>query len=170
MAGKAPLLLASVLFAVGAVGLALTSAEQASWGPFRPPVTQPEQRVIIVNAGAPYVEVPALLELLMPPPTALAAAEPETPVYAAVSQSAPEATATPIPPLRVFGISADDGGVSAAAATPATPPPLRIVNVASDDGTEPAAETETETETEAETETETPTPEAEPAGTPEPAD
>lgn len=159
MAGKAPLLLASVLFAVGAVGLALTSAEQASWGPFRPPVTQPEQRVIIVDAGTSNVEVPALLELLMPPPTALAATEPETPVYAAVSQYAPEVTATPVPPLRVFGISADDGGVSAAAATPATPPPLRIVNVASDDSAEPA-----------ETATETPTPESEPTEPPEPAD
>jgi hypothetical protein len=150
MAGKAPLLLASVLFAVGAVGLALTSADQASWGPFEPRPPQAEQRVIIVDVGGPAPEIPSLVDLLLPPPTAPAVAEPETAPQASAAQPAPQPTATPVPPLKIFGISSDDGGVSAAAATPATPPPLRIVNVASDDDGEPGA-------------AETPAPEASPA-------
>ncbi len=151
MAGKAPLLLASVLFAVGAGGLVLSSAERASWGPFEPRNPQPPARVVIVDAGHPLVNPPSLAELANPPVEALEAAAPQL-ILAAPTRvpptPQPTATPTPIPPLRVFGISADDGGVSAAAASE-TPPPVRIVNVASDDE---SAESETSSETE------TPTP------------
>ena len=146
MAGTAPLLLASVLFAVGAGGLVLSSAERASWGPFEPRNPQPLARVVIVDAGHPLVNPPSLAELANPPVEALEAAAPQL-ILAAPTRvpptPQPTATPTPIPPLRVFGISADDGGVSAAAASE-TPPPVRIVNVASDDE---SAETSSETET-----------------------
>ena len=158
MAGKAPLLLASVLFAVGAVGLLLTSAERAEWGPFEAHRQAPPapSEVLVYNANLQFVD-PAQLEGLLAVPTAAAAPrEPERFVLAAETPE-PEPTPTPIPPLWVFGISSDDGGVSAAAVTP-TPPPIRIVNVAG------GADEETATP-EAEP-TDEATPEPSPEGTP----
>ncbi len=154
MAGKAPLLLASLLFLVGMVGLGLTSAERAQWGPFQPP--ERPQRVIVVDASGPFLPPPALAGLVTPQETELAAA-PQLLVAApeATAEPTPEPTATPIPPLRVHGISADDAGVSAAGATP-TPPPIRIGGIAADD----AEATETPEPTE--------TPEA--SATPEPSE
>lgn len=152
MAGKAPLLLAMVLFGIGAIGLGLTSAERASWGPFQPrPNAVSETQVLVFDATAATAEPPALRELL-PPPTAepsLAAVLDETPetyvaapvVTEAPVEPEPEATPTPLTPLRVFGISSDDGGVSAAAATPGPPPPIRIGGISFDE--EPSTETPT---------------------------
>ena len=158
MAGKAPLLLASVLFAVGAVGLLLTSAERAEWGPFEAQRQAPPapSEVLVYNANLQFVD-PAELEGLLVVPTAAAAPrEPERFVLAAETPE-PEPTPTPIPPLWVFGISSDDGGVSAAAVTP-TPPPIRIVNVAGGDDEEtPTPDAETAEEPTAE-----PTPEGAP--------
>jgi len=166
MAGKAPLLLAMVLFVVGAFGLGLTSVERASFGSFQPrskPLTTTE--ILVFDARAHTVTPPSLYELITPPtanelPTAVRAAPVEN--YVAVPQAteapeepAAEATPTPLPPLRVFGISSDDGGVSAAAATPAPPPPVRIGGISFDE--------ETSTETPA---PESTAPEAEPEATP----
>lgn len=154
MAGKTPLLLAVVLFAIGASGLALTSADRASWGPFEPR-TAPERtpRIIVIDVGTPFA-VPALENLLMGVPETATSAEPPQLAYAPEPSQAPEpiATPTPIPPLRVFGISSDDGGVFAAAVTPTPLTPLRVANVASgDDSSEPAETPEAEA-----VETETP--------------
>lgn len=127
MAGKAPLLLAMVLFAIGVSGLALSSAERAHWGPFEPGSTPAAQQVRVVDSGTPFV-VPALDELFTSRVETAIASEPApSPTSEAVAPPAPT-----IPPLRVYGISSDDGGVSAAAAAP-TPPPVTIVNVANDD-------------------------------------
>lgn len=128
MAGKAPLLLATVLFAIGVSGLALSSAERAHWGPFEPGSTPAVQQVRIVDSGAPFA-VPPLDELFTSRVETAVSSEPAPAAPAAPSAVAPVPT---IPPLRVYGISSDDGGVSAAAAAP-TPPPLTIVNVANDD-------------------------------------
>src|SRR6187397_1691003 len=72
MAGKAPLLLASVLFIVGAVGLALTSAERAEWGPFEPHVqVAPEQHFVISAADVAFVDptpLEGLLAVAVQPP------------------------------------------------------------------------------------------------------
>ncbi len=98
-------------------------------------------------------EPPPLNELLAPPTveptiseaTAVLAQPPQQ--YVAVPEQAteepatPEPTPTPIPPLRVYGISSDDGGVSAAAATPPPPPPIRIGGISFDDA--PSTETVT---------------------------
>jgi hypothetical protein len=143
MAGKTPLLLATVFFSIGALGLVLTSAERADWGPFQPG-PQP-QRLVLVE-GRPYIEPPSLAELMTAPVTAVA----DEPLFVAAPQSAapetsPEPTPTPVAPLRVFGISADDAGVSVAAVTPPTPPPITIGGIASDD--EPSAGTPEPTET-----------------------
>lgn len=139
MAGKTPLLLAVVLFAIGASGLALTSADRVSWRPFEPR-TQPEfaQRVIVIDMETPFV-APVLADLLLGVPETATADEPPQFVYAPQATQTPEPIATPtaIPPLRVFGISSDDGGVSAAAVTPVPPPPLRVANVASDEDESP---------------------------------
>lgn len=156
MSGKAPLLLATLFFSIGAAGLALTSAERASWGPFEPRGPQADQRVVIVDLGPSNLEPPELAQLLIPPPVELSAAEPEL-IVAAQPTLPPEPTPTPVPPLRVFGISSDSGGVSAAAATE-TPPPLRIMNVASDDESTETPEAEA-------TATETPTAEVEATAT-----
>ncbi|MGE3074569.1 MAG: hypothetical protein AB7N24_00455 [Dehalococcoidia bacterium] len=145
MSGKAPLLLATLFFSVGAVGLALTSAERASWGPFEPRGPQPDQRVVVVDMSPAKTLPPELAQIVIPVPVELSAAEPEA-LVAEAPTTAPEPTPTPIPPLRVYGISSDSG-VSAAAASE-TPPPIRIVNVASDD-----EETETPTAETAETPT-----------------
>ena len=135
MAGKAPLLLAMVLFFVGAAGLGLTSAERASWGPFEPPPARlAEQRVVVVEGTGELLAPPSLAELSQPFETAIASEEPAfvavAPTEAAPQQAVEEPAATPIPPLRIFGISADDGGVSAAAATPV---PIRIGGISFDD-------------------------------------
>ena len=149
MSGKAPLLLATLFFSVGAVGLALTSAERASWGPFEPRNPQPDQRVVIVDLSPSNIEPPELAQIVIPVPVELSAAEPEA-LVAEEPTSAPQPTPTPIPPLRVFGISSDSG-VSAAAAT-STPPPLRMVNVANgDESTETPEAVEASETPEAET-------------------
>ena len=160
MRGKAPLLLASVLFSIGALGLVLTSAERADWGPFQPGPAP--QKVVVFNAGHAPVEPPALAELFASGETLAATGEP---VLAAAPElpASPEPadpTPTPIPPLRVFGISADDAGVSAAAVTP-SPVPIRIGGIASDD--EPPQDTATP----AATETPSPEPTAVPGTAPE---
>jgi hypothetical protein len=140
MAGKAPLLLATVLFVVGAVGLLLTSAERASWGPFKAP-QQPGQKVVVVDLAQPFAGPPALTELLTSVEPSLEAESPQALVQAPLATPEPQSpTPTPIPPLRIFGISADDGGVAAAAATPSPPPPIRVVGIAVD--SEPPAETQ----------------------------
>jgi hypothetical protein len=135
MAGKAPLLLASLLFLIGIAGLAFTSAERASWGPFEPrPQPQIAQRVVVVDMSTPF-SVPELTGLLSEPAPAIAATETPLRAQAPASSPEPQATPTPLPPLKVFGISADDGGFSAAGATPPPLVPLRVGNVASDDET-----------------------------------
>jgi hypothetical protein len=144
MAGKAPLLLAMVLFIVGAAGLALTSAERAEWGPFEPRGPRPpEQRVVIVDMSRPLMDPPALVALSSNSESIVAAEEAPYPFPSAEDQPTAEPTPTPLPPLRIFGISSDDGGVSAAAQTPAPPPPIRIIGIATDEqapeATEPAA-------------------------------
>jgi hypothetical protein len=148
MDGKLPLLLASVLFAVGATGLLLTSAERADWGPFESHETP--RGAIVYDAGRPFVEPPSLQELRTPPEQPFVASEQQALVAAPESTTAPatpEPTATPVPPLRVFGISSDTG-VSAAAAT-VTPPPIVIGGVAADDGeaTETASDPTDESDT-----------------------
>lgn len=143
MAGKAPVLLALALFVIGATGLAVSTAESPAWGPFQPrPQPTREQQVIVVAVGTAFIPPPLEGLLMGVPETAL---ESGSALLASAPATVPQpaATPTPIPPLRVFGISADDGGVAAAAATPTPPPPLRIVNVASDeeyDATQPPAD------------------------------
>jgi len=139
MAGKAPLLLASVLFTVGAVGLALTSAERAEWGPFEPHVQVPaEQHAVILVADVPFVDPTPLESLLATPIEGPVIEQAEAPALVlAEVEPEPEVEAAGTPalvPLRVFGLSSDTGGVAAAPATP----PLRAVNVAADDA-EPGA-------------------------------
>ena len=140
MAGKAPLLLAAFLFGIGASGLLILSfADRAAWGPFRPTVQpQPPQRVIVIDVGAP-VTAPSLEGLLAGGAGSAAeslAAEPAQVLPAggdAGAASQPSATPTPVPPIRIHGVAAEDG-VSAAGATPTPPPPVRIVNVAAGEG------------------------------------
>jgi len=127
MAGKAPLLLAMVLFAIGVSGLALSSAERAHWGPFEPGSVPATQQVRVVDSGTPFA-VPPLEELFTSRVVTAIASEPApAPTSEAVAPPAPTTS-----PLRVYGISSDDGGVSAAAASP-TPPPVTVPNIASDD-------------------------------------
>ena len=133
MDGKAPLLAASVLFAVGAVGLLLTGAERGEWGPFQ--AHQAPPAVVVSNAGTRFVDPPALEELLTLPATTVAPEQPHLFVAAPVvteSPPPPEPTATPVPSLRVFGISSDSG-VSAAEVSP-TPRPIMLGGIAADDG------------------------------------
>ena len=163
MAGKAPLLLAMVLFAIGASGLALTSAERSSWGPFQPRgQATPQQLVVVVDASTPFA-VPSLEELFTSMPATAVEAATQLYVAAPETPEPEQPTATPVPSLRVYGISADDGGVAAAAVSE-TPPPLRIVNVATDD--EPEATATPSPEASATPEA-TATPEA--SATPEPS-
>jgi len=170
MAGKAPLLLAMVLFVVGAAGLGLSSAERASWGPFQPPNPGlAEQNVVIAGGGRVMLEPPSLVELLEPFETAIASAEPEleatTAAPPAPLQAAVEPTATPVAPLKIFGISADDGGVSAAGTTPEAPPPIRIGGISYDDDVVSDSPTDSVVEAEPTAEPEPPaepTPEKEP--------
>ena len=151
MAGKAPLLLAVVLLLVGAVGLGLTTVDQATFGPFQPHAKPlPKTETLVLSAGDATSTPPPLYELTTP----LATEElvmGTVPLQARRNYvAAPQATESPAepepspsppppPPLRVFGISSDDGGVSAAAATPPPPPPVRIGGIAFDE--EPATET-----------------------------
>lgn len=128
MAGKAPLLLAMVLFAIGVSGLALSSAERARWGPFEPGSTPATQQVRVTDSGTPYT-VPGLDELFTSR-VETAVADVPAPESVATTSAAP--TAAPmLPPLRVYGISGDDAGVSAAAVQP-TPPPVTVIDVATD--------------------------------------
>ncbi|PFG73570.1 hypothetical protein A9A59_0770 [Tepidiforma thermophila] len=139
MAGKAPLLLAAFLFGIGASGLFILSfADRAAWGPFRPAVQlSPPQRVIVIDVGAPATP-PALEGLLTGQPGGASealAAEPAPELPAGGDAGAagqPSSTPTPLPPIRIHGVAADDG-VSAAGATPTTPP-VRVINVAAGEG------------------------------------
>lgn len=171
MAGKAPLLLAMVLFSVGAAGLALTSAERAQWGPFEPrAAVSTGQVVVYVPSGTAFVP-PSLEDLFTSAVEAAPAPEEPTALLArAPAEAVPEEPVAPAPtPLRVFGISADGGDVSAAATTP-TPPPLRGMSLAADDAPAPEATTEPEAnETTAPSATETPGPN-EPSGDPHSVD
>lgn len=132
MAGKAPLLLAAFLFAIGLSGLlAIDFADRAQWGPFRPGVQPPApHRVIVIDVATPFTP-PALEALFTSAPErsaqALAAEPAPAPEPAAAGTPAP--TPTPIPPIRIHGVAAEDG-VSAAGATPTPPPPIRIINIA----------------------------------------
>ena len=95
MAGKAPLLLAVVLFGVGAIGLGLTSAERARWGPSEPhraPALEP--RVVVFQVPQGTVEPPALIELT----TATALATPEATSEPRLYVAAPEPTEEPALP------------------------------------------------------------------------
>lgn len=140
MAGKAPLLLAVVLFSIGTIGLALSSAERASWGPFQPPRRAAvQERAAVPKSGAIFAEPPSLSELLTPQETALAAEEPQalvaTPWRPATPAPAetPEPEANETPPVTVVDVAADGDGVSAATAAPPPVPPVHIANVASGD-------------------------------------
>mgnify|MGYP006905786903 CR=1 FL=1 len=136
-------MLAAFLFGIGASGLLLlATAEQRSWGPFHPPGVQ---RVVVYDFSPP-IPPPALHGLF----TGIAG---EALVQAVVAQATEEPAApaaegepepTPIPPLRVFGVSSNDPGVSAAASTP-TPIMLRF-GIAADSAPE-ATETPTAGET-----------------------
>jgi len=140
MAGKAPLLLAMVLFSVGVAGLALTSAERAKWGPFEPRAAiSSGQAVVYVPVGTAFVP-PSLNDLFTSSVEAAPAPEEPTALLAQAPAEAvaDEPAAPALTPLRVFGISADGGDVSAAAATPA-PKPLRGIGVAADDAPAPEA-------------------------------
>lgn len=133
MTGRAPLLLAAVLFGAGVTGLAISTAERTEWGPFQPRSQAPVPRVVVVDVR-PEITPPPLLELLTGYPAEVAvetAAQVQAPAPAPASESA-EAEPTPVPPLRVYGIASNDAGVSAAGATATPPPPIRIINIASD--------------------------------------
>ena len=142
MAGKAPLLLAMVLFIVGAAGLALTSARQAEWGPFQPHSRTPQMpKPVAVRGSSAAPDVPpALTDLLSNVPDIQPTAAPGRMVSAASTPEAtdepepPAPTPTPIPPIRVHGISADDAGASAASLSPTPPPPIFIGGISFDDG------------------------------------
>lgn len=144
MAGKASLLLAAVLFGMGATGLILTAGETTHFGPFQPAVAPPQTlpnveraplfaQAVIILAPDGGLSIPVAVAERQPTPT-------RTAVLAA-STAPPAATPTPLPPLIVGGIASDDGGVQAAAATP---PPIRFIMVAGD-GTDDPAATPTET-------------------------
>ncbi len=157
MAPRLPLMLAAFLFGIGASGLLLlATTEQRSWSPFQPPAQPVVPTKIIVYDVSPPFEPPSLNDLLNGiPPEALVAttqgqevAEPAPVAVAAASEPEP----TPLAPLRVFGVSSDQAGVSAAASTP-TPIVLRFGGISADS----APET-----------TETPTAEETPAATPTP--
>lgn len=141
MAGKTPLVLASVLFLVGVAGLALTSVREAKWGPFQP---QNHPRTPDASAGDDLLVsgfAPPLAEGLFSSadaPTATSPAELASAHAPTEAPPPPEPTPTPIPPLRVFGISADDAGANAASLSPTPPPPIRIGGVSYDDGVEAA--------------------------------
>lgn len=140
MAGKASLLLAAFLFGIGSSGLLLLSmSDRSAWGPFRPQVQSPPQRVIVIDVGTPFTP-PPLTELFAGAIEGSVQALSAEPAAAGgpPTASTGEPTPTPIPPLRIYGVAADDG-VSAAGATP-TPAPLRIVNVAVGEGETPGAE------------------------------
>lgn len=160
MAGKSPLLLAMVLFVIGVSGLALSSAERSHWGAFEPGVTPPPQQVRVVDVVEPYV-IPPLEDLLSGTVEATAVTRPETEFVSAPADE-PEPTASPtLTPLRVFGLSTDDAGVSAAAVEP-PPPPLKVINVANDADSTPTPEATAEPSTTAES-SETPAAETTPA-------
>ena len=140
-------MLAAFLFGIGASGLLLlATAEQRSWGPFQPPAQPPAVQRVVVYDVSPSIHPPALHDLF----TGIAG---EALVQAVVAQATEEPAApaaevepepTPIPPLRVFGVSSNDPGVSAAASTP-TPIVLRF-GIAADSAPE-ATETPTAGET-----------------------
>lgn len=139
MTGRAPLLLAALLFGAGVTGLAITTAERADWGPFQPRSQAPEARVVVVDVR-PEITPPPLPELFTSSPAdvpAETAAQVQAP---APEPAAPEPTPTPVPPLRVYGIASDDAGVSAAGTTATPPPPIRIINIAADEAPQPTPE------------------------------
>jgi hypothetical protein len=131
MAGKASLLLAAVLFGMGATGLILTAEETTPWGPFEPSVA-PEQTLPNVESAPLFAQA----IIVLPPDGGLsvpaAVADPPPVTRAAVlaeTTAPPPATPTPRPPLVLGGIASDDGGVQAAGATPR---PIRFIMVAGD--------------------------------------
>jgi hypothetical protein len=152
-------MLAAFLFGIGASGLMLlATAEQRSWGPFQPPAQPPAvQRVIVYDVSPPF-EPPALHELMtgsaevvLVQVAAAQVTEEPAPAPASAQVAAAEPQSPPLVPIRVFGVSSNDPGVSAAAATP-TPIILRF-GIAADSA--PGA-------------TETPEAGETPASTPEP--
>jgi len=156
MTGKAPLMLAAFLFGIGASGLLLlTTAEQRSWGPFQPPSQPTGPSRVVVYDVSPPMQPPPLHELFtsIPAEAFVAATEAQVTEEPAVVEAAePEPEPTPLTPIRIFGVSSDDPGVSAAASTP-TPVVLRFGGISADSAVEA---------------TETPTAEETPAATPEP--
>ncbi len=139
MTGRAPLLLAAFLFGVGVTGLAITTAERAEWGPFQPRSQAPEARVVVVDVR-PEITPPPLHELFTSYPADVAVAAAAQVQAPAAEAADPAPAATPVPPLRVYGIASDDAGVSAAGTTATPPPPIRIVNIAADVEPEPTPE------------------------------
>ena len=88
MTGKAPLLLASFLFAVGVTGLVITTAERVEWGPFQPQTRTPEPRVVVVQVG-PEITPPPLLELLTGIPDGALAVDTSAQVQAPTADAPP---------------------------------------------------------------------------------
>jgi hypothetical protein len=131
MTGRAPLLLAAVLFGAGVTGLAISTAERTEWGPFQPRSQAPVPRVVVVDVG-PEITPPPLHELFTGYPSGVAAETAAQVQAPAPAGETPEPEPTPVPPLRVYGIASDDASVSAAGATPTPPPPVRIINIAAD--------------------------------------
>lgn len=157
MSGRAPLLLAAFLFGIGASGLLLlATAEQRSWGPFQPPSQTSGTSKVVVYDVSPAITPPPLHELFTSIPAEALVAATEAQVVEAepvVQTVVEDPTPTPtLAPIRIFGVSSDDPGVSAAASTP-TPITLRIGGISADSAIEA---------------TETPTAEETPAATPDP--
>jgi len=135
MAGKASLLLAALLFGMGAVGLALTAGETTRWGPFDAPEASVARQPLPPAEGPVLsaVAIPPTLQELAPEPFAAVTA-PVTLVernavadFVATEPPAPapapaEAPATPTPeprpPLLVHGVASDSASAGAAGATP----------------------------------------------------
>lgn len=147
MTGKAPLLLASFLFGVGATGLVITTAERAEWGPFQPQTGGPAaERVVLVDGGAPMTvpplfelfptlpqleaQPPAMVEAQGEPAAPLAVLEPAAPAPAEPAGPAPHAApvSVPITPARAVEIPvAEPPDVSAAGDTPVAPLPPPVI-------------------------------------------
>lgn len=129
MAGKASLLLAAMFFGMGAVGLALTAGETASWGPFDAPHVSVARQPVPTEGpvlSAVAIPVPALRELAPEVPVSTEAMAEErnavadyveTPAQAASPTVPPTPTPEPRPPLLVHGVASDGGSAGAAGVT-----------------------------------------------------
>ena len=129
---RAPLVLASLLFGAGTTGLLISTTTGPQWGPFQPRNTpSPYQRVILVQVGA-GITPPPLHELFTSttglPLESVAGARLQAPGTEG-PETAPPPASTPAPLDN-----AGDAAVSAAGATATPPPPLRIYGIAFDDG------------------------------------